>query len=139
MKSIFNKLFFIAVMSVGLSLTACSDDDDATLDRLFRPILKDVVTGLDAENKPYMTLEWDKYASANQYIARVESTDGTDVKEITTEENTCTFNDLAYDQDYNVYIYSMNTENGLQSKEYTTVATTLTSPHCFPTFPQATS
>lgn len=125
MKTILNKLLLIAVASLGfVTLVSCSDDDDATLDRLFRPILKDVVTGLGAENKPYMTLEWDKYASANMYVARIESTDGKDVKEITTEENTCTFNDLAYDQDYNVYIYSMNTETGLQSKEYTTIATT---------------
>lgn len=125
MKNIFKTLFLIAAVSVGcISLTGCSDDDDSTLDRLFRPILNDVVTGLDSENKPFMTLEWDQYASANQYVARIESTDGTDVKEITTEATTCTFNDLAYDQDYNVYIYSMNTENGLQSKEYTTVATT---------------
>ncbi len=125
MKRIFNKLFLFAAVSVVFAtMVSCSDDDDATLERLFRPILKDVVTGLDAENKPYMTLEWDKYASANQYVARIESTDGTDVKEITTEDNTCTFNDLAYDQDYNVFIYSMNTENGLQSKEYNTIATT---------------
>jgi len=126
MKNIFNKTWLlIAAVSVGcISLVSCSDDDDATLDRLFRPILNDVVTGLDADNKPYMTLEWDKYASANQYVAKVESTDGKDVKEITTDQTTCTFNDLEYDQDYNVYIYSVNTESGLQSKEYTTVATT---------------
>lgn len=131
MKNIFKKLFLIAAVSVGcISLTGCSDDDDMTLDRLFRPVLNDVVTGLDSENKPYMTLEWDNYASANQYVARIESMSGTDVKEITTDATTCTFYNLDYDQEYNVYIYSMNTENGLQSKEYTTVATT-------PDFPTA--
>ena len=54
MKTILNKLLLIAVASLGfVTLVSCSDDDDATLDRLFRPILKDVVTGLGRKQAIY--------------------------------------------------------------------------------------
>lgn len=125
MKKIYKSIMLIAGIIAGFgSLASCSDDDLPTADRLFRPILGDVVTGLDSNTQPYMSLKWDQYADANQYVVKVVSTDGTDSASITTDSTAVTFSNLKYDQEYNVYIHSVNTVTGLSSRDYNKVVTT---------------
>ena len=129
MKTIFKTLLLLTAVTTSTgAFVSCSDDDDlATADALFRPIINaddNIEMGLDENLSPYMIVTWDNYTSADQYTVKVESTDGTDTKEITTSELTCRFDGLKYDKEYYVYINSANTKNGLKSKPYTLTATT---------------
>ena len=66
-------------VTIGLgTLASCSDDDDSTMSRLFRPIISEdnIITGLDADTIPYIRFSWSNYASANQYVINVSSIDG---------------------------------------------------------------
>lgn len=130
MKKIFKTMLLLAAVTTGMgTIVSCSDDDDLTkADALFRPIINtddNVELGLDANNVPYMIVNWDNYTDADQYTVRVVPTDASvATKEITTSELTCTFNDLEYDKEYFIYISSSNTTSGLKSKEYSVTATT---------------
>lgn len=119
-------LFLAATMSLGL-FTGCSDDEDlAKADALFRPILSDdnIETGLTEENIPYVTLKWDKYASASEYEVTIEANDGSDTRSIVTDTTFCRFDELSYDKEYNVRIKSRNKATGLESKDYVKTVTT---------------
>ena len=129
MKKIFKTLLLLATVTASTgAFISCGDDDDlAKADALFRPIINDddnIEKGLDQNLSPYMIVTWDNYTDANQYTVRVESTDGTDSKQITTSELSCRFDNLQYDKEYYVYISSANTNTGLSSKEFSLTATT---------------
>lgn len=117
-----------AFAALSLSFTSCSDDDAPVMSRLFRPIFNDVVAGLDANNVPNLTMKWDNYSNANQYVVKVVNTNGTDSATVETDTTVVTIGNLAYDQDYNVHIVAKNTNTGAESKVYTVVATTLDYP-----------
>lgn len=129
MKTIFKTLLLLTAVTTSTgAFVSCSDDDDlTTADALFRPIINtddNIEMGLDENLSPYMIVKWDNYTSADQYTVKVESTDGTDSKEITTSELTCRFDGLKYDKEYYIYINSANTKSGLKSKPYSLSATT---------------
>ena len=117
-----------AIAALGLTFASCSDDDESTMSRLFRPIFSDIISGLDDDNVPYLTMKWDNYTNANQYVVKVVNTNGTDSTTVETDTTFVTINNLAYDQDYNVHITAKNTVTGAESKVYTEVATTLDYP-----------
>ncbi|MGN0282848.1 MAG: DUF4957 domain-containing protein [Prevotella sp.] len=117
-----------ALAAICFTLASCSDDDDATMSRLFRPVFSDIVAGLDENNVPNLTMTWDNYTSANQYVVKVVNTNGTDSTIVETDTTFVTIGNLAYDQDYNVHITARNTITGAESKVYTEVATTLDYP-----------
>lgn len=129
MKTIMKSILLLAAITTGLvSFVSCSDDDDlAKADALFRPIISEtdnIEQGLDDNLVPYVIVKWDNYTSANQYTVKMEATDGSDVKEITTSDLTCRFDNLEYDKEYFVYISSANTNTGLVSKPYSLTITT---------------
>ncbi len=133
MKKIIKSILLLAAITTGMvSFVSCSDDDDlTTADALFRPIISEsdnIVQGLDENLVPYVIVKWDNYTSANQYTVKMEATDGSDVKEITTSDLTCQFNGLQYDKEYYVYISSSNTNTGLSSKPYSVTITTIDYP-----------
>src|SRR5574344_994881 len=117
-----------AIAALGLTFASCSDDDESTMSRLFRPIFSDIISGLDDDNVPYLTMKWDNYTNANQYVVKVVNTNGTDSATVETDTTVVTIGNLAYDQDYNVHIVAKNTNTGAESKVYTVVATTLDYP-----------
>lgn len=129
MKKIWNTLLLLATVTTSTGIfVSCSDDDDlAKADALFRPIINaddNIEMGLTEDLVPYMIVNWDNYTNANQYTVKLEATDGTDSKEITTSELKCRFDNLQYDKEYFVYISSANTQNGLSSKPFSLTATT---------------
>ena len=129
MKNILKTMLLLATVATSTgAFVSCSDDDDLPkADSLFRPIINtddNIVMGLDENLAPYMIVTWDNYTSANQYTVKVEATDNSDSKEITTSELTCRFDNLQYDKEYFVYISSANTQTGLSSKAYSLTATT---------------
>lgn len=129
MKKIMKSILLLAAITTGLvSFVSCSDDDDlTTADALFRPIISEndnIEQGLDENLKPYVIVKWDNYTDANQYTVKMEATDGSETKEITTSELTCRFDNLQYDKEYFVYISSANTNTGLSSKPYSLTITT---------------
>ena len=133
MKKIIKSILLLAAITTGLvSFVSCSDDDDlAKADALFRPIISEtdnIEQGLDDNLVPYVIVKWDNYTSANQYTVKMEATDGSDVKEITTSDLTCRFDNLQYDKEYFVYISSANTNTGLTSKPYSLSITTIDYP-----------
>lgn len=129
MKKIFKTMLLLAAVTTGTgALVSCSDDEDlTTADALFRPIINvtdNIETGLDDSLAPYMIIKWDNYTNADQYTVKVEATDGSDSKEITTQELSCRFDNLQYDKEYYVYISSANTKSGLSSKPFSLTTTT---------------
>ena len=117
-------------MGLG-TFVSCDDDDLPKADALFRPIINEddnIEHGLDANNSPYMTIKWDKYTSADQYIVKIEANDGSDTREITTDTTICRFDNLQYDKEYNISISSSSTKTGLSSKAFTMTTTTLDFP-----------
>lgn len=118
----------VTAVTLGMgTMTSCSDDDDSTMSRLFRPVVSsdNINTGLDADNIPYIELKWDNYASANQYIVSIATEDGsyTDTK-IVEDTTFVRFSGLDYDITYNFSIHAANTVTGLESKEYIFAAKT---------------
>lgn len=133
MKKIFKSMLLLAAVTAGTAtFVSCGDDDDLTkADALFRPIINEddnIEQGLDENNIPYVIVTWDNYTSANQYTVKMEATDGSDTKELTTSELSCRFDNLKYDKEYFVYISSENTNSGLKSKPYSLTVTTLDYP-----------
>ncbi|MCH5310487.1 MAG: DUF5123 domain-containing protein [Prevotella sp.] len=131
MKKIFKSMLFLLAASTSVVLTSCSDDDLPTADALFRPVITEsdnIEHGLDDNLSPYMIVTWDNYTDATEYVITAEANDGSDTKTITTEETTCTFTNLEYDKEYNVSLRCVNTNTGLQSKDYTLTTTTLDYP-----------
>lgn len=128
MKKTVYKLLMLTVVLITFSTTfiSCKMEDLLDPSRLFRPMLADddVETGLDSDTVPYIKVNWDKYADANQYVVKVVATDRTDSAEITTDGVTCTFNNLKFDKEYNIKIRSVNTDNGLESKDFVTSVVT---------------
>ena len=124
-------LLFAAVTTGAVGIVSCSDDNLPQADALFRPVITEsgnIEHFLDGNLVPYMTIKWDNYTSANQYIVRIESIDGNDVQEIVTDKTDCEFDNLQYDQEYNVFLTAANTESGLKSKAFTLTTTTLDYP-----------
>ncbi len=132
MKKIIKSLLLLMTVTFGaVSLGSCSDDDLPEADALFRPIISEddnIEHGLDGNSSPYMIITWDKYTNANQYVVRIEASDGSDTREITTDTTVCRFDNLQYDRDYNVSISAANTLTGLSSKSYTLTTTSLDFP-----------
>lgn len=132
MKKIFLNLILllVAVATFSTFFSSCKDDELPAATRLFRPVLSDddIVTGLAADSSVYIKLTWDKYSDANQYVVKIVAADGSDSATITTDSVSCTFPNLEYDTEYNIYIRSVNTETGLESRDYTATATTLDFP-----------
>ena len=132
MKKIIKSLLLLAAVTMGMgTFVSCSDDDLPEADALFRPIINEddnIEHGLDAKDSPYMVITWDNYTSANQYIVKIEASNGSDTREITTDTTTCRFDNLQYDQEYNISISAANSNTGLSSKAYTITTTTLDFP-----------
>lgn len=133
MKKILKSILLFAAMTVGATaFVSCSDDDNlAEADALFRPVITEsgnVEHFLNENLVPYMTIHWDNYTAANQYIVKIEAIDGSDVQEITTDSTGCKFENLEYDKEYNVYLTAANTNSGLKSKPFTLTTTTLDYP-----------
>ena len=124
-------LLLIAATTGAVTLVSCSDDDLPAADGLFRPVISEsdnITHGLTDDNIPYMVLKWDNYTTANQYLVKIEAQDGSDTRELTTEDITCRFDDLQYDKEYNISLQSFNTQTKLSSKPYTLTTTTLDYP-----------
>lgn len=132
MKNIIKSFLLLTAVILGTGFFAsCSDDDLPEADALFRPIINEddnIEHGLDDNDSPYMNIKWDNYTSANQYIVKIEASNGSDTREITTDTTFCRFVNLQYDQEYNISISATNTQTGLSSKEYTLTTTTLDFP-----------
>lgn len=129
MRKINYKLFllgFVALSLFSTLFTACKDELLPEADRLFRPVLSDddIEAGLDADTIPYIKVDWDKYADADQYIVKAVATDGTDSVTITTDSSSCTFKNMNFDKEYNVLIRSKNTVSGLESRDFVMTTTT---------------
>ena len=132
MKKTVKSLLLIAAVIMGMgTFVSCSDDDLPKADALFRPVINEddnIEHGLDANDSPYMIINWDRYASANQYIVKIEANDGSDTREIKTDTTVYRFDNLQYDKEYNISISAANTQTGLSSKAYTLTTTTLDFP-----------
>lgn len=127
MKNIFKLMPLLLAVVIGTgTLTSCSDDDESTMSRLFRPVISEdnITSGLDADTIPYIKLKWDNYTTANQYVITMTSVDGTETYTQTVDTAVVTFNNLGFDKEYNVAIHAENTNNGLTSKDYTLSVTT---------------
>jgi len=122
MKKILKSIMLFAAATLGTAaMTSCSDDDDSTMSRLFRPVVSgdNITAGLDADNIPYIELKWDNYASANQYVVTIATEDGSYTDTKTVEDTTFVrFSQLEYDVTYNFNIHAANTVTGLESKDY---------------------
>lgn len=121
MKKTIKSILLIGALTMGAgAVTSCSDDDDSYMSRLFRPVVSsdNIVTGIDADMKSYITFSWDDYADANQYAITLSTEDGTTSLTKNVEGSEVTFTDLQYDINYNIAIKAMNTLNGLESKDY---------------------
>ena len=75
-----------------------------------------------------MIIKWDNYTSANQYTVKIEASDGSDTREVTTDTTFYRFDNLQYDMEYNISLSSSNTQSGLSSKPFTLTTTTLDFP-----------
>ena len=132
MKKIFRTMLLLLAATTGLTLASCSDDDNlTTADALFRPIISEsdnIEHALDEDLRPYMTITWDKYTDANQYVVGIAASDGSDTRTITTDTTTYVFTGLEYDKEYNISIRCENTVTGLASKDYTLTTTSLDYP-----------
>ncbi|MBR1400653.1 MAG: DUF5123 domain-containing protein [Prevotella sp.] len=132
MKKILKSILLLMAVTAGTAtFVACSDDDLPAADALFRPVISvddNIEQGLDENAVPYVIINWDNYTSANQYTVKIESFDGSDSREITTENTTCRFDNMKYDMEYNISLSSANTVTGLSSKPYSVTMTTLDFP-----------
>lgn len=129
MKNIYKSLLLLGAVTCGTgAFTSCSDDE-STMSRLFRPVLgEDAFTiGLDANQIPYITIEWDDYSDAEMYVLTLIPTDGSDSVVVETAEATHTFNNLKYDMEYNIKIKATSSKIP-ESKVYQTSVTTLDFP-----------
>lgn len=112
----------VAAVTLGMgAMTSCSDDDDSTMSRLFRPVVSedDIIAGLDADNVPYIEMKWSNYASANQYVVTIETEDKSFTDTKVVEDTTFVrFSGLDYDITYNFSIHAANSITGLESKDY---------------------
>ena len=126
-KTIYNfLLIFAAISAFSVAFIGCKDEDLTGPSRLFRPVLKsdNIVTGMTTDTVPFIKVTWDKYTDANQYVVKAVAADGTDSVSITTDSISCTFTNLKFDTEYNIKIHSVNTTNGLESKDYVANVTT---------------
>ena len=132
MKKLLKYMLLLAAVTICTgSFVSCSDDSLPAADALFRPIISEddnIEQGLDDNNSPYMIIKWDNYKTANQYTLKIEAVDGTDTREVIVDTTTYRFDDLEYDMEYNIYLSSANTDNGLKSKPFTLTTTTLDFP-----------
>lgn len=132
MKKIMKSMLLLLAATTGLTLASCSDDDNLTqADALFRPIISEsdnIKHALDEDLRPYMTINWDNYTDANQYVVSIAANDGSDTRTITTDTTTYVFTGLEYDKEYNISIRCENTITGLSSKDFTLTTTTLDYP-----------
>ncbi len=131
MKKIFKSaLLFLAMATCTGFLASCDDDDESSLNGLFRPVIDsdNISHYLDENNSPYMIVTWDNYSNANQYTVKIEANDGSDTREVVTDTTFFRFDNLQYDKEYNVSIFSSNTAKGLSSKEFTLTTTSLDYP-----------
>lgn len=133
MKKIIKSLLLLATATTGtMGLVSCSDDDNLpAADALFRPVITEsgnIEHFLDDNLKPYMTIKWDNYTDANQYIVKIESADRSDVREVTLDTIACKFDNLQYDNEYTIYLTASNTNTGLKSKPFTLTTTSLDYP-----------
>ena len=133
MKKIMKSLLLMAAVTTGMmGFVSCSSDDDLPkADALFRPVITEsgnIEHFLDDNLVPYMTVKWDNYTAANQYIVKMEAIDGNDVREITTDSIGCTFTNLKYDTEYTLSLTAANTVTGLSSKPFSLNTTTLDYP-----------
>lgn len=134
MKKILKSFLLLMAVTTGMgTFVSCSDDDLPAADALFRPVINaddNIEQGLDEKDSPYMIIRWDNYTSANQYTLKIEASDGSDTREITTDTTFYRFDDLQYDMEYNISLSSSNTVSGLTSKPFTLTTTTLDFPTC---------
>ena len=131
MKKIFQLILFFTAVTTSLGfLASCSEDELPAMDGLFRPVIDNdnIVHGLDADNYPYMIINWDNYASANKYVVRIEANDGSDTREESTDTTFYRFDRLQYDKEYNISIIAQNTGSNLQSKPFTLTTTSMDYP-----------
>lgn len=102
-------LTMLLTATVGSLATSCSDDDNlGDAPRLFRPIASSTV------NSNTLKVEWDKIQGATSYELKLMQLTGKtndegvelakEVRTITTEDDTYTFDDLDWDEKYGVEI-----------------------------------
>ena len=69
MKKIFKSILLIMAVTTTVGfLAGCKDDDDSSLNGLFRPVINEsdnITHGLDDNNNAYMIIHWDNYTNAN--------------------------------------------------------------------------
>jgi hypothetical protein len=132
MKKILKSFLLLMAVTTGMgTFVSCSDDDLPAADALFRPVINaddNIEQGLDDNDSPYMIIKWDNYTSANQYTVKIEASDGSDTREVTTDTTFYRFDNLQYDMEYNISLSSSNTQSGLSSKPFTLTTTTLDFP-----------
>jgi hypothetical protein len=132
MKKIFKSILLIMAVATTVGfLAGCKDDDDSSLNGLFRPVINEsdnITHGLDDNNNAYMIIHWDNYTNANKYTVNIEANDGSDTRTESTDTTFMRFNNLQYDKEYNISITAENTTTNMQSKPFTLTTTSLDYP-----------
>ncbi len=121
MKKTIKSILLIGALAIGAgSLASCSDDDDSYMSRLFRPVVStdDITAGIDNNKKAYIYFSWDDYASANKYIIKLVTEDGSDSLKYAVNTNEIMVSDLLYDTNYNISIRAVDTISGKESRDY---------------------
>lgn len=103
----YNKLkikwtLLVAILFIVIA-SACQDDDDlATADRLFRPIINETSYG-----GTWIKVEWDKYEDVDHYELQISIDSFETVTSATTDTSFYKFENLEYDTDYYLRIKSV--------------------------------
>lgn len=123
MKKIIKSMLLLAVAMTGIgTMTSCSNDDESSLSRLFRPIINkdNVITGTDDNKQSFVEFKWDAYDGADKYQITLTPADGS-ADPIVEVVDTVVYRKtgLQYDKDYNVGVKALKTSNeSMNSKDY---------------------
>ncbi len=121
MKKTIKSILLLGALAIGAgTLASCSDDDDSYMSRLFRPVVStdNITAGVDNNKKAYIYFSWDDYASANKYIIKLVTEDGSDSLKYAVNTTEIMVNNLLYDTNYNISIRAVDTISGKESRDY---------------------